>query len=241
MFGFFSRKYSLRDTMVFDGFTDCHSHILPGVDDGIRTMRDALDVLDTYAALGVKQVWLTPHIMEDIPNTTDKLRSRFAELQEAYAEQRNKELPEVQLSLMAENMIDGLLVKRLADGDVLPYGNNGKELLLETSYVQAPYGFQRILLDVQKAGYTPVLAHPERYMYMGMEMYDTLRSQGVSFQMNLFSLLGGYGKEAKKRAEYLLENNYYSYSGTDIHNLEYFKDMIDRKILKGKVKDMLAL
>lgn len=233
MFGFFSKKYSLIDTGIFNGLTDCHSHILPGVDDGIRNMDDAIAVLQTYEQYGIKKVWLTPHIMEDIPNTTEKLRKRFEELKNAYQGQ-------IELCLSAENMVDNLFVKRLEDNELLPYGDRGKELLLETSYVQAPYGFYKILEDVKKAGYTPVLAHPERYNYMEYDHYDSLRSQGICFQLNLFSLVGAYGPEPKRRAEYLLENDFYSYKGTDIHSLEHFKAIAAKKIIKKEIMELLT-
>ena len=106
LFSFFSTKKRLVNTGVFNGATDWHSHILPGVDDGIQTMEDSLAVLDCYEKIGIKEVWLTPHIMEDIPNTIEELRDRFQELQEAYQ-------GTVKLNLAAENMMDNLFSERL--------------------------------------------------------------------------------------------------------------------------------
>lgn len=60
----FRKKYSLADSGIFRGFTDWHSHIFPGVDDGVQTMDEALEILALYERRGVKEVWLTPHIME---------------------------------------------------------------------------------------------------------------------------------------------------------------------------------
>ena len=65
----FRKRISLKDSGIFKNFTDCHSHILPGVDDGVQTMEEALEILRLYEELGIKSVWLTPHIMEDMPNT----------------------------------------------------------------------------------------------------------------------------------------------------------------------------
>lgn len=228
MFGLFKKRYALVETGLFQGYTDYHSHILPGVDDGIRSMDSALEVLKHFETLGVKKVWLTPHIMEDIPNTTELLRKRFEELKETYH-------GNIELRLSAENMVDSLFVKRLAEGDVLPYGENEKELLVETSYVQAPYGFRNILEDIKKAGYTPVLAHPERYRFMDYDYYDTLRAQCILFQMNVLSLTGAYGPEAQQRAEYLLTNGYYTYRGTDIHKLSHFMEMTEKKLIKKNI------
>ena len=112
--------------------TDWHCHILPGVDDGLPTMDDALEVLAAYERIGIAQAWLTPHIMEDIPNTTDALRAQFAKLQEAYASGA------VELHLAAENMLDNLFEERLAARDLLPIGDSCDHLLVETSYFSPP-------------------------------------------------------------------------------------------------------
>ena len=80
----FRKKHTLEDSGYFLAFTDWHCHILPGVDDGVQSMDESLQILAEYERLGVKEVWLTPHIMEDIPNTTEKLRERFIELRTAY-------------------------------------------------------------------------------------------------------------------------------------------------------------
>ena len=97
----FSSKRSLEKSGIFQCFTDCHCHILPGVDDGIKTMGDSLAVLSYYEELGIREVWLTPHIMEDVPNSPSVLRSRFEELSSAYS-------GKIVLHLGAENMLDAL-------------------------------------------------------------------------------------------------------------------------------------
>ena len=69
MWPFKRKKISLEQSGTLRGFTDCHSHILPGVDDGVKTLRESLAILAKYEDLGISDLWLTPHIMEDIPNT----------------------------------------------------------------------------------------------------------------------------------------------------------------------------
>ena len=196
--------------------TDYHCHILPGVDDGFRTMENSLHCLDSYEQAGIAEVWLTPHIMEDIPNTTAALRERFEALQQAYK-------GPVKLHLAAENMMDELFEERLATGDVLPLC--GENLLVETSYFNAPNRMDAILADVRYKGFTPVLAHPERYVYMEKDEYLRLRSQGVKFQLNLASLTGHYGPDAKRKAEQLLKLGCYSYVGTDLHRERTFDEL----------------
>ena len=139
---------------MFVGFTDWHSHILPVVDDGIKTLEDSIRVLDTFEKLGVKRVWLTPHIMEDYPNSTDELRLRFGELKKAWT-------GSVELRLASENMIDNLFEERLESGDLLPIGDNGDHLLVETSCFTPPIAFDEVWDKIRRAGYFPVLAIPK--------------------------------------------------------------------------------
>lgn len=235
---FFNKKVSLTECGLFYNWTDRHSHILPGVDDGIRTIEDSMNVLRYYEQLGVKEVWLTPHIMEDCPNEPYELKERFEELCEAYAKTEGGS--KIKLHLAAENMIDSLFVKRLESGNLLTYGDKGDELLVETSYAQAPYRFKLILQDIRKAGLTPVLAHPERYRYMDYDEYDTLHEQGVRFQLNITSLAGAYGPEPKNRAEYLLEEGYYNYRGSDLHSLSAFQRAIKEKGVRKRISKILA-
>ena len=230
--GIWPFKKHPKDNMaeVFAGFTDFHSHILPGVDDGVQTMEESLAILRQYEAWGVHAVWCTPHIMEDFPNTTAALRERFAQLQQAYTddwESRSREggaAGQVDLCLAAENMMDSLFEERLEAGDVLPLGAKGDHLLVETSYFNPPLDLWGILDRVRAKGYFPILAHPERYVYMESKDYDRLRAMGVKFQMNLFSQAGAYGHTAKKKAEEFLDKHWYSLCGTDIHRLSMIKN-----------------
>lgn len=203
--------------------TDCHSHILPGVDDGVKTMEESLAILDRYEKLGMKTVWLTPHIMEDVPNKTDDLKARFETLRGNYK-------GGLTLHLGAENMIDNLFEERLKAGDLLTMGEKHDHLLVETSYFTPPYGFYDTLESVKSKGMFPVLAHPERYIYMSDDDYDRLKSMGVLFQLNLFSLDGLYGQRAKKVAAALLKKGYYDYYGTDIHTIRILDECLQAPI-----------
>lgn len=219
----FRKKQTLAESGFFCGFTDWHSHILPGVDDGVQTMDEALEILAKYEELEVKDVWLTPHIMEDIPNTTVYLRERFRELRDAYK-------GNVILHLAAENMLDSLFEERLEKNDLLPIGENSNHLLVETSYFNPPMGLRNILLRIKTKGYYPILAHPERYVYMGKDEYLQLKMMGVKFQLNLFSLMGMYGKEAQLKSVRLQKMGMYEYTGTDIHRQEMLETALKTKV-----------
>ena len=208
----FSKKQTLEESGFFRDFTDWHCHILPGVDDGVQSMDEAIQILAEYERLGVKEVWLTPHIMEDIPNTTEKLKLRFVELKTTYQ-------GSVKLHLASENMLDNLFEERLEKNDLLPIGNDGKHLLVETSYFNPPMGLNNILLRIKAKGYYPILAHPERYLYMNENDYQRLKSMNIQFQLNQFSLFGLYGKGVQKRAKMLRKNGMYDYAGTDLHSM----------------------
>ena len=75
-----------------------------------------------------------------------------------------------------------------------------------------------------------MLAHPERYAYMNEEDYRRLHDMGILFQLNLFSLTGAYGPLAKRRAEWMIDNNMYTYRGTDIHSI----NLLERTSLRIK-------
>ena len=212
----------MRDSGLLQGAADRHTHILFGVDDGVKTLDDALAVLAVEEAAGISDVWCTPHVMEDMPNTTKVLKERFLLLKAAYKGR-------IRLHLAAEYMIDTLLEERLQNGDLLTMEDD--ILLVETSIVAGPIVLHGILADMMRAGYRPLLAHPERYRYLKDEDYEKLHEAGVRFQLNLPSLLGYYGETVRTRAEWILKQGWYNAFGSDCHRIRAIADLIDRKAL----------
>lgn len=294
---FFNKKHTIAASGILQGAADHHSHILSGVDDGVETMDEALRILATYEDLGIKELWLTPHIMEDIPNTPQKLKARFEELKAAYK-------GNIKLHLAAEYMIDNHLHQLLQetnklrhsqcegrwheqsvvtegskapngegdkatepqgeislnspslkreypkgegdrnpkqDSPLLPIGNAGKHILVETSYYNAPMRMDETLQQIKSLGYFPLLAHPERYMYLDNADYLKLHSQGVKFQLNLISLAGGYGKTVKKKAKWLLSNGLYTVAGSDLHCEETIGFITKCKLRKHNIEQVNRL
>ncbi len=228
----FNSKTSFADSGILRGATDWHCHLLPGVDDGIKTLPETLDALARYEELGIKRVWFTPHIMEDMPNRPDDLRRLFSSVQAAYG-------GTVELRLAAEHMLDNLFEERLAAREVLPIGEEGDLLLVETSYFTPPYDFWGVLGRIQSAGYHPLLAHPERYLYMDPDDYRRLHDMGVLLQLNLPSLAGAYGPESKARAKRLLKLGYYAFKGTDTHRISGLtRVMNDKDVEKSCLKQV---
>ena len=207
----FHKKTTIAQSNLLAGGTDHHSHILPGVDDGIESLEEALNALALYQRTGIKELWLTPHIMEDFPNTTGQLQERFAALRTAYK-------GEITLHLAAEYMIDAHFATVMERGEFLPTGHAGNHLLVETSYFTPPMNLHATLRNIQSRGYHPLLAHPERYIYMSKKDYSELKEMGIKFQLNILSLAGAYGSETQKKALWLLGCGMYSAAGSDLHS-----------------------
>ncbi len=229
MWPFTKKAPRLGESGLFQGFTDWHSHILPGVDDGIQKMEDSLAVLKQYEDLGVTTVWLTPHIMEEVPNVPARLRERFQQLQEEYK-------GPIRLNLSAENMLDSLFEERVARNELLTYGSNGDHILIETSYVNPPMGMEEMIYSVMSMGLTPVLAHPERYRYMDKKDYAHWKERGLLFQTNIMSLLGLYGETAREKGAWLLKEGLVDLAGSDLHRLNQLE-----RALEMRPKDHAAL
>ena len=222
LFSLFNKKSSLLASGILENSTDRHSHILYGVDDGVETLAESLEILDYLQELGVKELWCTPHVMEDIPNTTQFLRERFAQLQQQYK-------GNIKLNLAAEYMLDTVFEQRFKDRDLLTMEND--TLLVETSTWTPPVGLYETFREIQSAGYRPLFAHPERYRYLSEPSYERLRKLGIHFQLNLPSLVGFYGETAQKKAEWLLANDYYTEVGSDCHRLLLIHEQFERKVL----------
>ena len=234
MFGLFgSKRKSLLEGSILAGATDNHSHILYGVDDGVKTVEESLKILHFYEEAGVETLWLTPHIMEDVPNTTAGLQARFAELQAAYD-------GPIRLKLAAEYMIDTLYVERLRAQDLLLHG--GDRVLVETSTWSPPIDLWEILDETLKAGYRPLIAHPERDRYMQKKDYERLRKMGCLMQINLPSIVGVYGETTQEKAQDLLDKGYYIMFGSDCHRFRALDAQTQAKVLKADaLKQLEAL
>ena len=229
--GLFSHKYSITDKRLLEGATDHHSHILFGVDDGVSKAEESLAILAILEEAGLKSLWLTPHTMEDVPNTTEGLRKRFAELKAMYN-------GPIELHLASEYMMDELFERHLAEKDFLFHREEGS-VLMETSTWSGPYNFWDMVDRTMRAGFRPVLAHPERYEYMGEKEYSKLHGMGVRLQLNYPSLLGYYGSHVKAKAEFILKKGWYDMAGAECHRIRALRHILEEKVLKKDMAESL--
>lgn len=230
IFPWLSSKRNLPDSGLLSGMTDVHCHLLPGVDDGMRSKKESMEALRFLIDLGVRRMFLTPHIMSDLQeNTLSCLRERFEAFVEDYP-------GEITLKLAGEYMLDSGFPRQREMG-LLTYADN--HVLVETSYMAAPANFWEVLSELLLDGYTPVLAHPERYRYMLESDYLLLHERGCKLQLNLLSLSGCYGSRAVHNAKYMLESGLYSYIGSDFHNIEFHKNVMMQSYLSKKLRDAL--
>ena len=223
---FRKQKTSISDSGLLKGFCDCHTHLLPGVDDGVATIEQSLEVLAYMESQGVSEVWCTPHVMDDIPNPTELLQRKFEELKTAYK-------GNVKLNLAAEYMLDSEFEKRLAEGDLLKMWDD--VVLVETSTNIPPYNLLNLLENIMSKGYRPMLAHPERYRYMDVADYRHLREIGVYYQLNLPSVVGYYGETAANKALRLLREGSYYAVGSDCHKYSSILSQFNRAVLPDEV------
>ena len=233
MLGLFNRRRSLLESGLLKGAVDQHSHILYGLDDGVKTQEDSLAILRFLEEQGVSEVWFTPHVMEDVPNTTEGIRARFEELESVYR-------GGLRFHLAAEYMIDTLFEERLAARDLLTHGND--TVLVETSAVAPPINLWEVLETMRKAGYRPLIAHPERYRYMDKADYKRLHDMGCVLQMNLPSIVGFYGESARERALDLLDKGWYAMVGSDCHRYRAIQaQYAARELKKDTLRKLVPL
>lgn len=225
-------KKSLPDDF-FHGACDVHSHLLPGVDDGFQTATASIEALQYLEQIGFSKMCLTPHFMKQYDNTKDNIVPRF----EAF---RKKAIDacKIQLFLGAEHMLDSEFLEHFKRG-FLTIDKEKSLVLCETSYLMCEPNISTKLFDIMLEGYTPVIAHPERYQYASKQHYEKWREKGFLFQLNLLSLSGAYGEPAMIKSHDMLQRGMYDYVGTDLHRLDNFKVFVSRMKLTTKEIDAL--
>ena len=193
---------------------DMHSHLIPGIDDGAQTLEESIILIKRMVDFGFKKLITTPHIMADYYRNTS---SGILKGRDEVREELIKQNIDVEFDAAAEYYLDETFENKLKKDDILTIG--GKYVLFELSFINYPKNLYEIISEIRAKGYTPLLAHPERYSYMATDIdnYPQLQAAGCYLQLNTSSLTGFYGKTAQKAGEELVDNMLVSFIGTDLH------------------------
>lgn len=211
-----------------------HSHLIPGIDDGAKEIKEAVVLVRKLKELGYSKLITTPHVMgEYYLNTPEIIGAGLAKLQKALAEEKI----DITISAAAEYNIDEHFEALIRNNEkLLTFSDN--YLLIELSTFAMPGRLHDIIFQLRAKGYKVVLAHPERYLYLSKQLdsFKRLKDLGVFFQVNLLSLAGHYGQEQKKLGIKMLEENWIEFLGTDTHRLQHIDRLAsvfyDRKVDK---------
>jgi len=222
IFPFFKKRKEKKRGPVLK--VDLHSHFIPGIDDGSKSMEESLSLLKGMESLGYEKVITTPHIMFDLyRNTPHIIKEGLVSLREAAKAEGIK----LEIEAAAEYYLDEGFYDHLHSDEVMSI--NGKYLLFETSYATKPLQLEEMIFEIAAAGYIPLMAHPERYRYVSdpLKEYGRFKELGVLFQLDLNSLGGHYGKDAKKKAEILSDKGMIDFLGSDVHHLKQTRFLDD--------------
>ena len=214
MLSFLKPKPYLKDLITGD-YVDIHSHLLPGIDDGAKTISDTIRLTKAFETIGISQFITTPHISHYIwDNSPQAILANHKKTAILLSESNIKK----PFQAAAEYFMDDWFEKHFKAEKLLTLKDN--YVLVEMSYMNAPIQLYKILFDLQVAGYIPVLAHPERYLFYhkNFNEYEKLKKAGCLFQLNLLAVVGYYGGEITKISEQLLKKGMYDFVGSDVHH-----------------------
>lgn len=200
-------------------FKDIHSHLLPGIDDGVQSFEQSEEIIKRFIDLGYTKLVTTPHVMSDTyRNTPEIILAKLAELKAYLAEKKI----EIEVEAAAEYYLDEELIRKAEQGEpLLTFGQN--HLLFETNFMTEPLQLKEFIFLLSTKGYNPVLAHPERYIFLQDDLVklEDLIDRGVLFQINTSSLTGYYSKPAQRTAQKLIDRGWVHFLGSDCHALQH--------------------
>lgn len=235
MFSFFKKKHPF----AFPA-SDMHNHILPGVDDGFHTQEDSLAALRLFSEQGVHDITFTPHLNPDVfPNTTEQhLRDTYA----SFAQAIPAELA-LTTRLAAEYMVVNGFERRVAEhaDELLCFPD--KSILIEQSYLYPSRNLDETVFELTMAGFRPILAHPERYLYMADSLndFEKLTDAGCRLQLNYMSLSGTYGPNSVRIMKHLLSHGMYSFCSSDLHSVPQFHNILSLRLDSGLWEQFSAI
>jgi protein-tyrosine phosphatase len=228
-FSFFFKK---KKQNLFNGLVDFHNHLLPGIDDGSKSIEQSQEMLNIYNELGIEKIIASPHVFKDLyPNTSKTIKKSYDSLIPSLIDQETK-----LLGYGAEYMVDEFFLKELdKKNELLTCFKN--HVLIEIPFFGQLKLLEEALFKLQNVGYVPILAHPERYIAIeSSKKIEELKSRGAKMQLNALSLNGFYGKEVKDKSNNFLRSQLYDFICTDAHNPYQLKKL---KEIYLKKKDIV--
>jgi len=214
---------------------DIHSHLLPGIDDGAKSLEESLTIIKKFQQLGYTKLITTPHIMSHMyQNTQESILKKLDLLQTGMQDENIN----ITIEASAEYYLDNDFLDKIKKKDILPF--NDKYILFETTYQSRPMILNEAIFEMQSKGYTPVLAHPERYLYLhnDLDHYHELKDLGVLFQVNVKSLKS-LTRPISKTALKLIDLGLVDFVGSDVHHLkdiEKFEKLLSSKMYRNIFK-----
>ncbi len=216
---FFTKKKAHEIGLYYYPFqtieVDIHSHLIPGIDDGAPDVKTAIELVRNLRDLGFKKIITTPHVSELYPNTINSVLDGLIQLKN----ELNTLTIDVEITVAAEYMINDVFEEMLvSNSEFLTLPQN--HILVEMPHFSEPLNLHRVISLLVAKGFTPVIAHPERYRHYNGNLlqYKKLKDYGCTFQVNLLSILGYYGQTVRDCAWLLLNNRMIEFIGSDVHH-----------------------
>ena len=225
IFNLFKSKPTLKE-LIPEGFVDIHSHILPGIDDGAKNIKESLALISEMKKLGFSKVIATPHTYPGLYNNTNE------SIEKSFGLITKKVPKDIKIEYGSEYMIDNLLIKKAKNKELLCLKDN--YVLVEMSFISKPIGLYEILYEIKVNDYIPILAHPERYLFLTMDNMYKIKKFGCLFQANLLSATGYYGKSVRINLDRLLKSGLIDFVGSDIHNIKHIA-AFENKVMSNEV------
>ncbi len=213
--------------------TDIHSHLIPGIDDGSKSMEESIEMIKMFMDQGYTKLITTPHIMSHrYPNTRTVIEEGLSALRKEL-QVRNME---IEIEAASEYYLDETVMALVEARDIMTFGENF--MLFEMSYVHPLHHLEEMLFEIKIAGYRPVLAHPERYVYMHEDFskYERLKERGLLFQANIPSFGGYYSKAIQKVAKKIAEAGMIDFVGSDAHKVRHLNALKEVRAQKAYAK-----
>lgn len=202
---------------------DLHSHLLPGLDDGVNTPEESLMVIKKLMSMGYKKIITSPHYRSDMfPNTREGILEKYHLIKGLLVQ----EGIDVKFETAAEYYIDEAFEELIKTPEqLLTFGD--RYVLIEASFVNEPVQLKSVIFYLNSRGLKPILVHPERYQFLAMDKNQLveIKQMNVLLQVNLMSITGYYGKQVQKMAEWMIENKMVHFLGSDCHHIKHADEL----------------